>query len=147
MLPAFNGRINRKTYIIGNLLALGILFVACAFIAIPVAILDLALTSKTADAVLGVLYYTVIFPALLYYFYFVVLMVKRAHDLGWPGLLLAFGFTVAEVISHAFDINQLNILALLLLLFFCSMPGKKHRNNFGPAPRKNFRPEDLKVTF
>ena len=147
MLPAFSGRINRKTFIIGNLIALGVLFVACAFIVIPVAVLDLALTSKTADAILGVLYYAVIFPALLYYFYFVVLMVKRAHDLGWPGLLLAIGFTILEGIAHGLHIYQLNILALLLLLFFCVMPGKKQRNNFGPAPRKNFKIDHLKVTF
>ena len=147
MLPAFSGRINRRTYIVGNILALGLLLVACAFIMIPVALLDLALNSKTADEILGVLYYVVIFPAILYYFYFVVLMVKRAHDLAWPGLVLAFGFTAAEVIARVFDIYQLNLLAILVLVFFCTMPGKKHRNNFGPVPRKNFKLSSLKVTF
>lgn len=147
MLPAMNGRINRRTYIIGNLLALGVLGAACAIIVLPIAILDIALNSRTADEILGVLYYAVIFPALLYYFYFAVLMVKRAHDFGWPGLLLFFGFTAAELLARALDLYWLNIAALLIIAFFCLRPGTKVRNNFGPVPRKRPILENLKVTF
>lgn len=147
MLPALEGRINRKTYIIGNLVAIGVLIAFCSIIVIPLAILQLAIGNKTFDDVLSILYFAVIFPALLYYFYFCVLMVKRAHDIGYPGLLLAFGFTLAMIIGHFFDLYLLNILAILLIGLLCAMPGKKSRNNFGPVPRKTFKVDSLKVTF
>lgn len=147
MLSALDGRINRKTYIIGNLVAVGVLLAFCAIIVIPLAILQIAISNKTFDSVLGLLYFAAAFPAVLYYFYFCVLMVKRAHDIGYPGLMLAFGFTAAMGIGHFFDFYLLNILAILLIGLLCAMPGKKVRNNFGPPPRKNFKADNLKVTF
>ena len=147
MLSALHGRINRRTFVIGNAIGLAVLVFFTALIVLPLAIIELALNSDRVDTILNPLYYLVAFPALLYYFFFVTLMVKRAHDVGWPGFFIATGFTVAVALGQVFELFPLNLLALLTILFFALKPGQKSRNNFGPVPRKAFKLEQLKVTF
>ncbi len=147
MLPALEGRINRKTYITGNLVGLGLLGLFCAIIVIPVAILDLALGNSRIAPVLDVMYFGVLLPVLLYAFYFSVLLVKRAHDLGLPGLLWVAGFFSLQVLARLTDFYLLNIASVFIILFFCLKAGTKGRNNYGPQPRRVIRLRDLKVTF
>jgi uncharacterized membrane protein YhaH (DUF805 family) len=147
MLPALNGRINRKTYIIANLIALALLGVACAVIVVPVAILDIAANGTRISDVLSIFYYAVILPVFLYAFYFSVLMVKRAHDFNSPGILWVAAFFALQIISRYFDLFTVNLISLGILAFFCIKAGSKTRNNFGPSPREQFRLKDIKVTF
>lgn len=147
MFNALQGRIDRKTFIAGNALAFGAFLLAAALIMVPLAIVSLVLNSKTYDEIMGVLVLTIAFPGLFYYLYFCMLMIKRAHDVGWPGLLLVIGFTVGIVVGQLTPLYQFNFLAALIFLFFCLKPGMKSRNNFGPAPRKKFRLENLKVSY
>jgi len=147
MFPALQGRIDRKTFIIGNLIAFGAFLMAAALIMIPLAIVSIVANSGTLDEIIGFLVFLVAIPGIFYYLYFCILMIKRAHDIGWPGLLLVSGFTLAVIFGRILDIYQLNFLAILILLFFCIKPGMKSRNNFGPVPRKKFKIGNLKVTY
>ena len=147
MLKAFDGRINRKTYIIGNLIALGLLVVFTGLIVLPIAILGLAINNDVFDKITGYILYIVVFPALLYYFYFAVLMVKRAHDIGKPGLLIFFGVTLLFILARVFDFHLLNLLALLVVGLFCIKSGDNKRNSFGGRPSKKFKAENLKLHF
>lgn len=147
MLESLSGRINRKTFIFGNLVAAGVLLFFVLIIVLPLAILDLAINNKTFDEIVGVLYLAVIFPLLLYYFYFVVLMVKRVHDIGLPGLLLVIAFTAALLLGRINSLWFLNLISIGLFLFLCIKPGASERNNFGPVPRRPFRLNHLKVHF
>lgn len=147
MLPALNGRINRKTYMIANLIALGVLGVACALIVVPVAILDIAANGSRLSEVLSFFYFAVLLPAFLYAFYFSVLMVKRAHDFGSPGILWVAGFFLAQIVGRYFDLYIFNLLCFIIVVFFCAKAGNARRNNFGPPPREKFRLRDIKVTF
>ncbi len=145
MFSALNGRIDRKTFIIGNLIAFGAFLVAVALIMIPLAIISLAFNSRTLDEVIGILMFAVAFPAIFYYLYFCILMIKRSHDIGWPGLLLVVGFTVAVIAGQMTSLYYFNFLAVLIFAFFALKPGMKSRNNFGPSPRKKFKMSNLKV--
>jgi len=147
MFGALSGRIDRRTYVAGNVVALGILLVFCCLIVVPVAILSLAVANKTFDSIISLLYVLLLFPAILYYVYFIVLMVKRAHDIGWPGLLIAILFTAAMVLGRDSHLWFLNVAGLLLIAFFCIKPGTKSRNAFGPVPRKKFSLDNLKINF
>ena len=147
MFGALEGRIDRKTFIIGNLIAFGAFLFAAALIMIPLAILSLALNSKTFDSIMGVLVLAIAFPAIFYFLYFCMLMVKRAHDIGWPGFLLVLAFSLGVVVGQTTALYYFNFVALLIFLFFCLKPGMKARNNFGPPPRKKFRMDNLKVTY
>lgn len=145
MAGALQGRIDRKTFIIGNAIAFGAFLFAAALIMIPLAILSLALNSRTFDGIMGILVLVIAFPALFYFLYFCMLMIKRAHDIGWPGLLLVSAFTLGVIVGQTTELYFFNFLALIIFLFFCLKPGMKARNNFGPAPRKKFKLENLKV--
>lgn len=140
-----NGRINRKTFIYGNLIALAILIFVTMLVMIPVAILELVMNNKTADSVLNSAFYLLALPVIIYIFYICVLMVKRAHDLGWPGLLISIGFVLSLVLAKVLDINYFNMVAVLVIVGLAIMPGAKKRNNFGPTPRKKFSFEALRI--
>ena len=140
-----NGRINRKTFIYGNLIALAILIFVSMLVMIPVAILELVMNNKTADSVLNSAFYLLALPVIIYIFYICVLMVKRAHDLGWPGLLISIGFVLSLVLAKVLDINYFNMVAVLVIVGLAIMPGAKKRNNFGPTPRKKFSFEALRI--
>lgn len=147
MLPALNGRINRKTYVIANLIAVAVLGAACALIVVPVAILDIAANGSRLSDVLGIFYYGVILPVFLYAFYFSVLMVKRAHDFNSPGLLWVMGLFASQIVARLLDLYIFNLLVLLIVFFFCIKSGTKARNNFGQKPREKFRLKDILVKF
>lgn len=140
-----NGRINRKTFIYGNLIALAILIFVTMLVMIPEAILELVMNNKTADSVLNSAVYLLALPVIIYIFYICVLMVKRAHDLGWPGLLILIGFVLSLVLAKVLDINYFNMVAVLVIVGLAIMPGAKKRNNFGPTPRKKFSFEALRI--
>lgn len=146
MFNALSGRINRRTFIIGNAIAFFAMLSAAALIMIPLAIISIVLNSDTFDKIMGYLVLAIAFPAIFYILYFCMLMVKRAHDIGWPGLLIVVSFFGLLAAGRLFDIYLLNILAILIFLFFCLKPGAKARNDFGPVPRKRFKFENLKVT-
>lgn len=147
MLPALNGRINRKSYILGNLIGLAALGAACAIIVVPVAILDIAANGSRISDVLGFFYYLVIFPVLLWAFYFSVLMVKRAHDFNSPGILWVAGFFASQIAARLLDLYMFNVLCFAVIVFFCAKAGSKGRNAFGLRPRDKFRLKEIKVTF
>lgn len=147
MLPALNGRINRKTYVIANLVALAVLGAACAVIVVPVAILDIAANGSRISDVLSIFYYAVILPVFLYAFYFSVLLVKRAHDFNSPGLLWVMGLFASQIIARLFDLYIFNLLCILIVLLFCLKSGTKARNNYGQKPREKFRLKDILVKF
>ncbi len=147
MLNALSGRLNRRTYIVGNVIAIGALIFVCALIMIPLAILSLVLHSKLFDEGVSLLVKILILPLMLWLFYFVVLMVRRLHDINLPGLLVVVVFFGLMAIGRVMDIWLLNLLGMLIVLTICLIPGKKHRNQFGPHPRKRVNFDDLKVNF
>ena len=69
MLSLFAGRLDRKSYIIGNGLALGVLLAAMLIIWLPVAILDLVINGSNSSNVFNVLYGIVIIPGAMWYFF------------------------------------------------------------------------------
>lgn len=150
MLPAFKGRINRKTFIFGNMVGLAILGFAALIYIIPLAIIDIVVNSvggAGATPIFKVLYALFAIPAIFYFFYFAVLFVKRLHDIGYPGMLLLWSLILLEGIGHLTDFWIFNILGFLLLAGVCVLPGQKARNNFGPKPAKKFKKQDLVVKF
>ncbi len=148
MLPAFKGRINRKTFLLGNAIGLGLLGVVALIYVVPVAICDIIISgSGGSNPVFKVLYALFIIPTLFYLFFAAVLFVKRMHDIGYPGLLLLWGFIILEVLAHLADVRLLNILGFVIILGVCSLPGQKDRNSFGPKPHKKFKIHDLVLKF
>ncbi len=148
MLPAYKGRINRKTFVLGNAIGLGVLgFVALIYI-VPVAIIDILVSGAGGSStVFKVLYSLFAIPALFFFFYASVLFVKRMHDIGYPGLLLLWSFIILEVVSHLINLWFLNIIVFFVLAAVCALPGQKERNTFGPKPNKKFKLESLVVRF
>lgn len=150
MLPAFKGRINRKTFVIGNLIGLGVLgFIGMIYI-LPIAIIDLVVNSlakANASGFFKILYGFFIIPVIFWFFYFSVLFVKRMHDIGYPGLLILWGFIIVEVIGHLMTLPILNALGFLVLIGVALLPGQKVRNPHGPKPGKKFKLADLTVKF
>lgn len=148
MLPAFKGRINRKSFVLGNALGLATLgFVALIYI-VPVAVVDILVSgSGGSSPVFKALYALFIIPALFYFFFAAVLFVRRMHDIGYPGLLVLWTFIISEVVARVADIWVLNILGLVIVLGVCALPGQKTHNNFGPKPHKKFRINDVIVRF
>lgn len=145
MLPAFNGRITRTTFVFGNAIGLGVLaFIALIYI-VPLAILDIVINGSNPSPVFPVLYSLFIIPALFYFFFFAVLFVRRMHDIGYPGMLILWSFIFVEAAARLLDIWPLNILGLLIILGLCALPGQKVRNNFGPKPHKKFALKDLVI--
>jgi uncharacterized membrane protein YhaH (DUF805 family) len=140
-----NGRINRKTFIIGNLVALAILGVICFIVVVPVALLEIVIKNNIVDHIFNTLFYILAFPALLYLYYVSVLMIKRAHDIGLPGLLIALGVITCIIVAKLADLHYFNLLAILIVFGLALAPGARGRNNFGPMPRKKFRPSELKI--
>lgn len=148
MLPAYHGRINRKTFVLGNMVGLALLGFAALIYVVPIAVIDIIVNgSKNAPSVFKVLYSMFLIPAVFYFFYFSVLFVKRMHDIGYPGMLILWSFIIVEVLARLADIWILNILGVLVVFIVCFFPGQKIRNNFGPKPGKKFRMENLVIRF
>lgn len=151
MLPAFKGRIDRKTFILGNMVGLGALGLVGLIYIVPVAIIDIIVTSvakfTAAQPVFQTLYALFLIPAIFYFFFFSVLFVKRVHDIGYPGMLILWTVIGSLVLSRVMDIFLLNILGLLIVAAVCLMPGQKERNSFGPKPHKKFKIHSLTVKF
>jgi uncharacterized membrane protein YhaH (DUF805 family) len=139
MLSLFAGRLDRKSYIVGNGLALGALIFAVLIVVVPVAILDLVINGPNSSQVFKVLYSIALIPAVMWYFFFMILMVRRLHDLGYPGLLIVILFTASEGAGRLLDIWILHLAGLVLIALLCTLPGQKSRNNFGNKPPKRFK--------
>lgn len=147
MLPAFKGRINRKTFFLGNIVGLAVLGFAGLIYIVPLALIDIIVNGSNVSPVFKALYALFIIPALFYFFYFSVLFVKRMHDIGFPGLLILWTFIIVEVVARVADIWMLNIAGFVILLAVCFLPGQRRRNNFGPHPGKKFKTSDIVVRF
>ena len=147
MLPAFKGRINRKTFFMGNIAGLMVLGFAGLIYIVPLAIIDIVVNKSTVSPVFKILYALFLIPAIFYFFYFSVLFVKRMHDIGFPGLLLLWTFIILEGVARVADIWMLNIAGFVILLAVCFLPGQRGRNNFGPKPGKKFKTDDIVVRF
>lgn len=148
MLPAFKGRINRKTFVLGNAVGLAVLgFIALIYIG-PIAVIDILVSGSGGSAsIFKVFYAFYAIPVLFYAFYGAVLFVKRMHDIGYPGMLLLWVFLLLQVVSRLADIWILNIIGLVIVLGVCALPGQKKHNSFGPTPHKKFRLRDLVIKF
>lgn len=147
MLPAYKGRINRKTFVLGNMVGLSVLGFAGLIYIVPLALIDIVVNGSNVSSVFKVLYALFIIPAIFYFFFFSVLFVKRMHDIGFPGLLILWIFIIGEGVARVADIWELNIAGLLLLIAVCFLPGQKKRNNFGPRPGKKFKMDNIAVRF
>lgn len=147
MLPAYHGRINRKTFVFGNIVGLAILGFAALIYIVPVAIIDIVINGSNPSSIFKLLYYVFLIPAIFYFFFFTVLFVKRMHDIGYPGILILWIFIFAQIVSQLLGIWQLSVLSFVILLGVCALPGQKIRNNFGPKPSKKFKINDLVVKF
>lgn len=148
MLPAFKGRINRKTFILGNMVGLGVLgFIALIYI-VPIAVVDIIVKgSDNAPWLFKALYSLYLIPAVFYFFFFAVLFVKRMHDIGYPGMLILWSFIIMEGLARVADIWLLNILGFVVLLAVCALRGQNARNHFGPKPGKRFKLRDIVIKF
>ena len=147
MLPAYHGRINRKTFLLGNIVGLSLLGFAALIYIIPLAIADIVINGSNGSVLFKFLYGLFVIPAIFYFFYFTVLFVKRMHDIGYPGMLMLWAFFILEFIAFFFGFRELNLVVFIIIAGVCFMPGKKVRNNFGPKPHKKFKLQDLVVKF
>lgn len=147
MLPAYKGRINRKTFILGNIIGLAVLGFGALIYIVPLALMDIVINGSNASAVFRVLYSLFVIPALFYFFYFSVLFVRRLHDMGFPGMLIFWSFIFMEGVARILDIWVLNIVGFLIILSICLLPGQKTRNNFGQKPGRKFKLSDLAIHF
>lgn len=147
MLPAFKGRINRKTFLAGNIVGIALLGFAALIYIVPLALIDIVVNGQNVSPIFKALYALFLIPGIFYFFYFSVLFVKRMHDIGYPGLLILWLFIIGELVSRVADIWALNLVGLVLILGLCALPGQKRRNNFGPKPQKKFRGDDIVVRF
>lgn len=151
MLPAYRGRINRKSFVAGNVLGIGLLGFAALIYIVPIAIIDILITSvanfTAVEPVFKVLYSLFLIPAVFYFFYFSVLFVKRIHDIGYPGILLLWLLIGSEVAARVLDISLLNLLGVAIVALAVVVPGQKIRNKFGAKPTKRFNLKELSVKF
>ena len=147
MLPAFEGRINRKTFAVGNLIGLAILGFAALIYIVPLAIADIVINGSHVSLLFKLLYGLFVIPAVFYLFFAAVLFVKRMHDIGYPGLLLLFALVAVQVFSRLSDLWQLNIISFVIILGVCALPGQKNRNDHGPKPGKKFKLDNVTVRF
>lgn len=148
MLPAFRGRINRKTFILGNMVGVAVMgFIALIYI-VPIAVIDIIVRgSDNAPWLFKGLYSLYLIPGIFFLFFFAVLFVKRMHDIGYPGMLILWTFIIIEALARVADIWLLNILGVVVLLAVCALPGQKSTNSFGPRPGKRFRLQQLVIKF
>lgn len=148
MLPAFKGRINRKTFVLGNAVGLAVLgFIALIYI-VPIAVIDILVSGTGGSATVFRAFYALYgIPVLFYAFFASVLFVKRMHDIGYPGLLMLWAFILLQGVSRLADIWVLNIVGFIIVLGVCALPSHKIHNNFGPVPNKKFRLRDLIIKF
>ena len=151
LLDAFHGRINRKTFIIGNLVGLGVLGFAALLFFVPVALIDLVINSaRDSDLGAGVfkiIYSLFIIPVIFWFFFFSVLFVKRMHDIGYPGMLILAAFIIVEILGRLLDIAVFNLVGILLMFGVALLPGQKGRNNFGAQPTKKFYLKNIIIKF
>lgn len=147
MLPAYKGRVNRKTFILGNIVGLTILGFAGLIYIVPLAIMDIVINGSNASSVFKVLYGLFIIPVVFYLFYASVLLVKRMHDIGYPGLLILWSFIFLEAVSRLTDLWFINAALFLAVLGICALPGQKKVNSFGAKPGKKFKLDNLVVRF
>lgn len=145
MLNAFEGRINRRTFLVGNGLALGVLIALVAGIIIPVAILDIAFGDRPGGQIISLFYVLAAIPAIMYFFYFCVMMVRRLHDLGYPGLVPTTVFVLIFIVGRLLDFNILNFLLVIFFIFLCAKAGQPEKNQFGPKPRRKVSRNRLKL--
>lgn len=150
MLPAYKGRINRKTFLIGNAVGLAVLGFAALIYIVPVAIFDIlvgALRESGSPGIFKILYGLFIVPCIFYLFFFSVLFVKRLHDIGFPGILILWIFIGLQVVSQLISFWPLHLISLAMLAGVCLLPGQKSRNIFGPKPTKKFKMQHIVVKF
>ena len=145
MLPAYKGRINRKTFILGNIIGLAVLGFAALIYVVPIAIIDIVVNKDALSVIFRVLYSLFLIPALFYFFFFSVLFVRRLHDVGYPGMLILWLLIGMLGLWKVTDIWGLNIVAFLIVVLVTLLPGQKARNNFGQRPGKKFKMADIAV--
>lgn len=145
MLPAFKGRVNRKTFILGNLVGLTVLGFAALIYIVPLALIDIIINKSIISAIFKVLYTLFLIPVVFYLFFFSVLFVRRLHDAGRPGMLVLWTFFLLLGLWKVLDIWGLNIAAFLLVVIVTLLPGQKARNNFGPKPHPKFKMENIAI--
>lgn len=143
-MPLLEGRIDRKTFVIASGAGLGVLLAVIAVFIIPIGLIDIVVNQSHSINFKPV-YFIFLVPAAVYAFYFSVLAIKRAHDLGLPGVPLLFLLGFLEVISKltGWWVPHLLVLGMLISLIAC--PGHKARNKFGPSPHKRFRFANLRL--
>ena len=151
LLDAFHGRINRKTFIIGNMVGLAVLGAAAVLFFVPIALIDLVVSSAT-DSSLGagifkIIYSLFIIPAIFWFFFFSTLFVKRVHDIGYPGMLILFAFIAVEILGRLANIPIFNLVGIILMLVVILLPGQKGRTNFGAQPPKKFYLKNIIIKF
>lgn len=139
MLNAFHGRINRKTFIFGNLIGLGALGFVAFILLVPPAFIDIILNNSVSHLIYKTFFYFLLLPGLVYFFYFSVLFVKRVHDIGYPGMVWLGSFVLSEILAKLTDISMFNLIGALIIAAICVLPGQKIRNEFGGKPHKVFK--------
>ena len=147
MLPAYKGRINRKTFVLGNLIGLAALGFAALIYIVPLALIDIVVNGSEGSVVFRALYGLFVVPAIFYFFYFSVLFVRRLHDVGMPGMLLFWSFILLMGCARLLDIWILNVVALAILAAVVLLPGQKRSNAFGAKPGPKFRLASLVIKF
>ncbi len=78
MLPAFKGRINRKTFVLGNAVGLGLLGFAALIYILPIAVIDILVSKPGGSSpVFKTLYFLFAIPVLFYLFFGAVLFCEK----------------------------------------------------------------------
>ena len=147
MLSAFKGRINRKTFVLGNIVGLCVLGFAGLIYIVPLAVIDIVVNGSNASAVFKFLYSLFVIPAIFYLFFFSVLFVKRLHDIGYPGMLILWALALSFGLARVLDIWLLNVVGILILGAVVTLPGQPGHNGFGSKPPRKFKPTSLIIHF
>lgn len=145
MLGAFKGRVNRKTFVLGNLIGVTALGFAGLIYIVPLALIDIIINKDFVSFIFRGLYALFLIPLVFYLFFFSVMFVRRLHDAGRPGMLLLWLFFGLLAAWKVTDIWGLNIAAFVILLIVTLVPGQKGRNPFGAKPGKKFKMDDLAI--
>lgn len=134
------------TFIIGCGLGLTIMILVIVIFIVPLALIDIVANGSHVSTAFKPVYYIVfLVPAFVYFVYFCILAIKRAHDCGYPGVPILLVFTIVEVVGRLADLWLLNLGALVLIGLLFLIPGQKTRNNFGARPPARFRLASLKL--
>lgn len=134
----FQGRVNRKTYLIGMGIVLATTLVLTIAILVPLAAIELIVPAFRDGGPEFIDRLALVLPV----FFLIVggfsLLIRRAHDIGSDGLIWLVALFIALAARVMLDSAIAGILPVLVLGSLASIPGDTKANRYGRKPKKQF---------